>query len=160
MLVIISALVINSFAEYSAEDCWSLGLNKANLLCSSCETLPTFDLGILKEHCNQCCHRDESGYAIKKYAQARLEVCTCKFGAYPQIQAFVKSDRPAKFPNLQIKYVRGLDPIIKLMDKDGNVQDVLAIDKWNTDSVEEFLKTHLISENEENADDYLETNMI
>lgn len=38
--------------------------------------------------------------------------------------AFVKSDRPAKFPNLQIKYVRGLDPIIKLMDKDGNVQDV------------------------------------
>ena len=40
------------------------------------------------------------------------------------VLAFVKSDRPAKFPNLQIKYVRGLDPIIKLMDKDGNVQDV------------------------------------
>jgi hypothetical protein len=41
--------------------------------------------------------------------------------------AFVKSDRPAKFPNLQIKYVRGLDPIIKLMDKDGNVQDVSIV---------------------------------
>ena len=39
----------------------------------------------------------------------------------------MKSDRPAKFPNLQIKYVRGLDPIIKLMDKDGNVQDVSVV---------------------------------
>ena len=36
---------------------------------------------------------------------------------------------------------------------------VLAIDKWNTDSVEEFLRTHLISENEENTD-YLKTNMV
>lgn len=24
--------------------------------------------------------------SIKVYAKARLEVCTCKFGAYPQIQ--------------------------------------------------------------------------
>lgn len=40
--------------------------------------------------------------------------------------AFVKSDRPAKFPNLNIRYVRGLDPIIKLMDKDGNVQEVIV----------------------------------
>lgn len=39
-----------------------------------------------RDHCNQCCHRDESGYTVKRYAQARLEVCTCKFGAYPQIQ--------------------------------------------------------------------------
>nr|CAD7417856.1 unnamed protein product [Timema poppensis] len=111
-------------SEFSAEDCWSLGLNKANLLCSSCEQLKSFHLGILKEHCLQCCQRDEDTLTVKRYAQARLEVCTCKFGVYPQIQAFVKSDRPSKFPNLQIKYVRGLDPIIKLMDKDGNIQDV------------------------------------
>jgi hypothetical protein len=38
---------------------------------------------------------------------------------------------------------------------------VLAIDKWNTDSVEEFLKMHLQSDSEENENDnYLETNMI
>jgi len=158
-LVYIAGLVANVLTEFSAEDCWSLGLNKANLLCSSCDCLPKFDLNVLKDHCNQCCHKDESGYSVKRYAQARLEVCTCKFGAYPQIQAFVKSDRPAKFPNLQIKYVRGLDPIIKLMDKDGNVQDVLAIDKWNTDSVEEFLNTHLISDSEDNSD-FLKTNMV
>lgn len=96
----------------------------------------------------------------KKYAKARLEVCTCKFGTYPQIQAFIKSDRPAKFPNLSIRYVRGLDPIIKLMDKEGNVQETLAIDKWNTDSVEEFLKTYLEPVNEEINLDYLQSNMV
>lgn len=86
-----------------------------------------------------------------------MEVCTCKFGAYPQIQAFIKSDRPSKFPNLSIKYVRGLDPIIKLYDKDGHLQETLAIDKWNTDSVEEFLNTYLESIDEY---DYLKTNKV
>lgn len=86
-----------------------------------------------------------------------LEVCTCKFGAYPQIQAFIKSDRPSKFPNLSIKYVRGLDPIIKLYDKDGHLQETLAIDKWNTDSVEEFLNTYLEVVEEY---DYLRTNRV
>jgi len=47
-----------------------------------------------------------------------------------------------------VKYVRGADPIIKLLDDHNEVQEELAIDKWNTDSVEEFLKMHLIMENE------------
>lgn len=115
-----------------------------------------------RDHCNQCCNKDEVPESLKKYAKARLEVCTCKFGTYPQIQAFIKSDRPAKFPNLTIRYVRGLDPIIKLMDKEGNVVETLAIDKWNTDSVEEFLKTHLVSVNSEDLNDlnYLQSNMV
>lgn len=45
---------------------------------------------------------------------------------------------------LVCRYVRGADPIIKLMDEDGDVLETLAIDKWNTDSVEEFLNTYLI----------------
>jgi len=150
-------VVQEAFASFSAEDCWSLGFNKANLLCSSCDNLKKFDLDIIQGHCNECCNRDEPTPTIKRYAKARLEVCTCKFGAYPQIQAFVKSDRPAKFPNLSIRYVRGLDPIIKLMDKTGNIQEVLAIERWNTDSIEEFLNTHLEpAENE----DYLFTNLV
>lgn len=43
------------------------------------------------------------------------------------ILAFIKSDRPNKYPNLTIRYVRGLDPIIKLMDSNGNVQEVIFI---------------------------------
>lgn len=146
-------------AEFSSEDCASLGFNKANLLCSSCNQLKDFSLDDLVIHCKECCHIDESAPKEKKYARAILEVCTCKFPAYPQIQAFVKSDRPAKFPNLQIKYVRGLDPVIKLLDKDGIVKDTVAIEKWNTDSVEEFLNTHLVKEEEDDAH-YLKTNKI
>lgn len=40
--------------------------------------------------------------------------------------------------------MRGADPVIKLMDEDGDVMETLAIDKWNTDSVEEFLNTYLL----------------
>lgn len=87
-----------------------------------------------------------------------LEVCTCKFGAYPQIQAFVKSDRPAKFPNLQIKYVRGLDPIVKMMDASGQVKETLSINKWNTDTVQEFFETHL--EQPASDDEYLKSNKV
>lgn len=47
-------------------------------------------------------------------------------------------------PTCVRRYVRGADPIIKLMDEEGEVMETLAIDKWNTDSVEEFLNTYLI----------------
>lgn len=99
----------------------------------------------------------------RKYPKAVLEVCTCKFGAYPQIQAFIKSDRPAKFPNLHIKYVRGLDPTVKLMDKEGNVKETLNINKWNTDTVQEFFETHLEDPNAAQSDDdedFLKTNRV
>lgn len=59
------------------------------------------------------------------------------------LSAFIKSDRPKKYKNLSIKYVRGLDPIIKLYDAENKVEDVLDIHKWDTDSVDEFLSTHL-----------------
>lgn len=41
--------------------------------------------------------------------------------------------------------MRGADPVIKLMDEEERVQETLAIDKWNTDSVEEFLGLYLES---------------
>ncbi|XP_028151002.1 selenoprotein F [Diabrotica virgifera virgifera] len=154
LFVVLPSLVLS---EFSTEDCWALGFHKANLLCSSCDQLVKFQLDELVNHCKECCHPDEVNSSEKVYYKAVLEVCTCKFGAYPQIQAFIKSDRPDKFPNLQIKYLRGLDPIIKLYDKDGHLQETVAIEKWNTDSVEEFLSTHLIKLDD---DDYLRTNMV
>ncbi|XP_019867990.1 selenoprotein F [Aethina tumida] len=153
----LAIFILVTKSEYTTEDCWALGFNRANVQCSLCDQLPKFQLDLITEHCKECCHQDETGTTEKKYAKAVLEVCTCKFGAYPQIQAFIKSDRPSQFPNLQIKYLRGLDPIIKLYDKDGHLQETVAIEKWNTDSVEEFLKTHLIQEDDE---DYLRTNMV
>ncbi|KAG5900680.1 hypothetical protein JTB14_005945 [Gonioctena quinquepunctata] len=154
LVVLFSNVVVS---EYSTEDCWALGLHKLNLLCSSCDQLPKFNLNEITSLCKECCRQDEVGSSEKIYHKAVLEVCTCKFGAYPQIQAFIKSHRPSMFPNLQIKYARGLDPIIRLYDKDGHLQETVAIEKWNTDSVEEFLNTHLVKVQD---DDYSKTNMI
>ena len=62
---------------------------------------------------------------------------------YFDIVAFVKSDRPKQFPGLTVRYVRGADPIIKLLDESKNVVETLGIDKWNTDSVEAFFDERL-----------------
>ena len=53
-----------------------------------------------------------------------------------------------RYPGLTIKYVRGKDPIIKLLDEDDDVVEELAIDKWNTDSVEEFLSMYIEQQEE------------
>jgi hypothetical protein len=140
-LVAMVALVIS--AEMNADECWSIGFHRANLMCSSCDQLGDFNLDVLQDNCKQCCHPDENRNIVKRYPRAVLEVCTCKFGRYPQVEAFIKSDKPKKFPGLSIKYSRGTDPIIRLIDEAGEIQEVLAIDKWNTDTVEEFLKIHL-----------------
>ncbi|KAH0947258.1 hypothetical protein HN011_010520 [Eciton burchellii] len=146
-MILFSFLIVIDFAvaEFSAEDCKSLGFNKANLLCSTCQRFAILDLAEIFATCEECCLRDND-YDLagsRYYPKAVLEVCTCKFGQYPQIQAFIKSDRPKKYKNLSIKYVRGLDPIIKLYDVENRVKDVLDIHKWDTDSVDEFLSTHL-----------------
>jgi len=65
-------------------------------------------------------------------------------GHYPQLQAFIKSDRPKSFPNLTIKYMRGAEPVIKMLSAEGEVQEELSIQKWDTDTIEEFLRTHLL----------------
>ncbi len=75
----------------------------------------------------------------KKYAKAILEVCSWKLGRYPQVQAFIQSDRVSKYPNLEIKYVRGSDPTLILYDENDEEMDNLGIDKWTTDTVEEYL---------------------
>lgn len=66
-----------------------------------------------------------------------------KVGEVPASQAFVRSDKPKLFRGLQIKYVRGSDPVLKLLDDNGNIAEELSILKWNTDSVEEFLSEKL-----------------
>ncbi|CAH1271253.1 SELENOF [Branchiostoma lanceolatum] len=57
--------------------------------------------------------------------------------------SFVKSDRPKQFPGLKVKYVRGADPILKMLDHKDQVVETLSIEKWNTDNVEEFLSEKL-----------------
>uniref|UniRef100_A0A3B3WIY7 Selenoprotein F n=1 Tax=Poecilia mexicana TaxID=48701 RepID=A0A3B3WIY7_9TELE len=129
-------------AELSSEACRELGFS-SNLLCSSCDLLGEFSLTKLQPICRQCCQQEAQmeSRKLQLYAGAILEVCG-KLGRFPQVQ-FVRSEMPKMFKGLQIKYVRGSDPILKLLDDNGNIAEELSITKWNTDSVEEFLSEKL-----------------
>lgn len=150
-LSIIYLMVNYVRSELSVEECKGLGFVKNNLLCSSCALLPQYDLDILKKHCESCCvqetsdsTKDEgSAKTVKRYPKARLEVCGWKLASFPQVQAFVKSDRPGKFPNLEVKYMGGQMPQIKLLEGDDSVAETLSITKWDTDTIVEFLQTYL-----------------
>ncbi|KAG7525601.1 hypothetical protein JOB18_028938 [Solea senegalensis] len=117
-------------ADLSSEACRELGFS-SNLLCSSCDLLGEFSLTKLQPECGQCCQQEALMEARKLYAGAILEVVV---GG---------SEKPKMFKGLQVKYVRGSDPVLKLLDDNGNIAEELSILKWNTDSVEEFLSEKL-----------------
>lgn len=73
-----------------------------------------------------------------------MEICACNLGHYPQVQAFVKSDRPKAYSKLTVKHVPGQHPTLKLFDSKGNEVEELSIRKWDTDDIEEFLREHLL----------------
>ncbi|KAK2822164.1 hypothetical protein Q5P01_022229 [Channa striata] len=121
-------------ADLSSEACRELGFS-SNLLCSSCDLLGEFSLNKLQPDCQHCCQQEAQMEVRKLYAGAILE---CFYSS-----AFVRSEKPKMFKGLQIKYVRGSDPVLKLLDDNGNIAEELSILKWNTDSVEEFLSEKL-----------------
>ncbi|TRZ24578.1 hypothetical protein HGM15179_002525 [Zosterops borbonicus] len=127
-------------AQLSSEACRELGFS-SNLLCSSCNLLGQFNLKQLDPFCRECCQEEAQLETRKLYAGAVLEVTI--FLSFLQTVAFVRSDKPKLFRGLQIKYVRGSDPVLKLLDDNGNIAEELSILKWNTDSVEEFLSEKL-----------------
>lgn len=55
----------------------------------------------------------------------------------------MKGDYSEKFPGLEVRYVRGSDPFIKLLNEKREVMETLGIDKWNTDALVEFLNERL-----------------
>lgn len=52
--------------------------------------------------------------------------------------AFIRGDMSKKFSNLKIKFVRGITPILKLLDEKHNVVDELNIQKWDTDTIQVY----------------------
>ena len=52
-------------------------------------------------------------------------------------------EKAKQFKNLDVKHVPGAEPVIKLIE-DGVVKEKLSIQKWDTDTIEEFFKEHLI----------------
>jgi len=128
--------------EIDRSQCLSLGFTP-DLMCSSCDKLSDFNLDILEDDCRNCCQPDSEDVVVKKYSHAVLEVCGWKLGRYPQVQAFIKSDRLKSFPNVKVKYVRGKDPTVLLLDENREVQETLSVEKWDTDNIEEFFAEKL-----------------
>jgi len=135
---------LSSAVELSVEECLENGFRKTDLSCLRCEELIKFDLMSIRDSCLKCCQKDSTEDGIKKYSSARLEVCGWKVGHFPQINAFIRGDKSRKFPNLSVKYVRGAEPVIKLLDSNGEEKDELNIQKWDTDTIDEFLSQHLL----------------
>ncbi|KAB0388397.1 hypothetical protein FD755_003353 [Muntiacus reevesi] len=121
-------------AEFSSESCRELGFS-SNLLCSSCDLLGQFNLLQLDPDCRGCC-QEEAQFETKKVLLSNIS-----FPLDDLVE--MRSDKPKLFKGLQIKYVRGSDPVLKLLDDSGNIAEELSILKWNTDSVEEFLSEKL-----------------
>ena len=59
------------------------------------------------------------------------------------VVAFI-AEAAESLPGLTVHYVRGADPTIKLLSDDGDVQEELNIEKWDTDTIKEFLQTRLM----------------
>ena len=56
----------------------------------------------------------------------------------------MKGSGKDKYPRLQVRYKKGASPTLKLLDDTNTVQDTLAIDRWDTDTIEEFLTEKLM----------------
>jgi len=116
----------------------------AGLQCSSCDKLGDHNLGDLEGECNACCEKDKAEDALVKYSSAILKVCGWKLGRFPQIKAFVNEEKKdKKYANLEIEYARGAMPSLILKNDEGAEVETLAIDKWDTDTVREYLTQHL-----------------
>ncbi|KAI7686480.1 hypothetical protein SSS_06930 [Sarcoptes scabiei] len=126
--------------KLSSEQCLEAGFNSAELWCERCYELDKFDLQMIKPECLKCCRESISK---KKYSYARLEYCECNIANFPQVKAFIRGEKPQKYSNLKIKFVRGALPILKLLDDRHNLVDELNIQKWDTDTIDEFLSQHI-----------------
>lgn len=71
-------------------------------------------------------------------------MCSWKLGRYAQISAFIKGDRPSRFPNFSVQYVRGADPILNLFNERDEQVESLGIEKWDTDTLTAFLEENLV----------------
>ncbi|CAG7823455.1 unnamed protein product [Allacma fusca] len=117
---------VRSELSLSDDLCISRGFNRVNLQCSSCLILDDYELKVLKNDCLECC----SGDLIDQSSNST-------------VQAFIKSDEPGKHPNLQIKYKGGQLPQIVLYEDEGVIANTMSIQKWDTDTIKEFINTYL-----------------
>ncbi|KJH48026.1 Sep15/SelM redox domain protein [Dictyocaulus viviparus] len=138
------AFIIASYAEVdvykiSVDECSELGFVPDDLKCSSCEKLGSYNLEMLMSDCMSCCTKEKE-FEHEKYPFAHIEVCECNLGRFPQVEAFVRRNMASQWGNrVRIRHVRGVRPQIVLKDNLGITKQTLNIEKWDTDTITDFL---------------------
>uniref|UniRef100_A0A7I5EBQ8 Selenoprotein F n=1 Tax=Haemonchus contortus TaxID=6289 RepID=A0A7I5EBQ8_HAECO len=142
LLIGVSLYVLAS-AEYvkyelTYDECKEAGFVPESLKCSSCRPLPKFNLEFLLSDCLACCTKDEEDHPTYPYAD--IEVCDCNLARFPQAQAFVQENMAAPWgDSVKVRQVRGITPQIVLKDHSGKRIQTYNIEKWDTDTIKEFL---------------------
>ncbi|KAI1730635.1 sep15/SelM redox domain-containing protein [Ditylenchus destructor] len=140
---------VSSDAQYvtedplSEEECREIGFTP-NLKCNTCNLLPKFNLEEITTDCQRCCAKEAKEEEHERYPFAEMEICECNLHRFPQITAFVRGDMKDQWGNkLRIRHVRGALPTIALKGEDGQTQKSLNVEKWDTDTLTEFLNDWL-----------------
>eukprot|EP00667_Euglena_gracilis_P027905 EG_transcript_35012 len=134
-LLTLALLCVGHGAPSCAENGFTDGL-----VCSSCETLKEIvkDEALYTE-CKACC-TDDTRQAVYKAGQ--LVVCRCKLPSHPHIQTFIDK-KAAAYPHLKVVLTQdGAYPQL-WMETTAGGREVVAIERWKTEQVEEFLTAHL-----------------
>uniref|UniRef100_A0A183CGY5 LisH domain-containing protein n=1 Tax=Globodera pallida TaxID=36090 RepID=A0A183CGY5_GLOPA len=91
-----------------------------------------------------CC--EELKVEEERFPYAEMHVCDCNLHRFPQIAAFVRSEMKNQWGSkLKVRQVRGVLPTILLKSEDGQTHKTLSVEKWDTDTVTEFLNGALSS---------------
>lgn len=64
-------------------------------------------------------------------------------GRFDEVKQFINK-RAADFPNLDVVYARGLDPVLDLTTSDGETES-MGIGSWKLDQITEFVKQKLVA---------------
>eukprot|EP00033_Pygsuia_biforma_P001308 GCRY01001482.1.p1 GENE.GCRY01001482.1~~GCRY01001482.1.p1 ORF type:complete len:164 (-),score=25.43 GCRY01001482.1:105-596(-) len=139
---ILLSLFLFFVTSSSAIDCQEKGFLSDTLPCSNCALLDTLvGVSLLTSDCLECCF-DDNQEEVKKYKKAVLEVCKCSFGTHPDLKNFIQKGLASNISNLEVKYVRGKSPTLKLTTQEGE-QEMISVSSWSLDDYVEFFETQL-----------------
>ncbi|CAJ0955262.1 unnamed protein product, partial [Mesorhabditis belari] len=139
LLAVVTAQQVQNGIEMTADECKEAGFISSSLKCSVCESLPTFNLDHLVTDCQACCTKEKEA-EHEKFPLAHVEVCECNLARFPQVQAFVHQNMADQFGDrVKVRHVRGVRPQIVLKDLKGITRQTLNIEKWDTNTIIDFL---------------------
>jgi len=146
---------------FSAE-CHDMGFSET-LMCSDCQKLAEYVKNghAITSECEKCCTAEAEKDASVRYSSAQLSVCSWKIARHPSVKSFIES-KASTYGNLEIKYARGADPVLKMIGaSDGSEDTEMGIGNYEEDDIVEYLAQHLRVEyvEEEKIDDDEEEEM-